>query len=70
MITYYDMTTGEWISGDEAEHPARADTRYPATALTPRLTSINENVDTSPRKPEIPADIATLPVSAIVATWS
>lgn len=70
MIRYYDMTTGEWISADEAEHSARADTRYPAPTPTPRLMSVYEDVETRHRKPEIPADIVTLPASVILARWS
>lgn len=70
MIGYYDMTTGEWINGDEAEHTARNNARYLAPAPTPRLANVYENVGTSHRKPEIPADIATLPASTILARWS
>jgi hypothetical protein len=70
MNTYYDMNTGEWISGDEAEPTARAVPRYPVPAPTPRLMSVYEDVDTSHRKPEIPADIVTLPASAILDRWS
>ena len=70
MIRYYDMTTGEWIRADEAEHSTRADSQYPASAPTPRLMSVYEDVDTSHRRPEFPADIITLPASAILDRWS
>lgn len=70
MNTYYDMSTGEWISGDEAEPTARADPRYLPPAPTPRPISVYEDVDTSHRRPEIPADIVTLTASAILDRWS
>ena len=70
MNTYYDMSTGEWISGDEAEPTARADPRYLPPAPTPRLLQVQQSVDTIPRKQGLPADIATLPVSVMLAKWS
>ena len=69
MITHYDMSTGEWISGDEAEPAARTDARCLPPAPTPRLIQANENVETIPLKQGLPADIATLQISVMLAKW-
>ena len=70
MITHYDMTTGEWISDEQAETATRTDARYLPTAPTPGLMQVHEHVDIIARKQELPADIATLAVSVMLAKWS
>jgi hypothetical protein len=70
MITHYDMSTGEWISNAEAEPATRTDVRYLLPAPTPRLLQVQQSVDSIPRKQGLPADIATLPVSVMLAKWS
>ena len=70
MTTHYDMSTGEWISDGEAEPATRTDARYLPPAPTARLVQVHEHVDITPRKQGLPADIAMLPVSMLLAKWS
>ena len=69
MITHYDMTTGEWISADEAQQAPPGDSRRVLPAPTPRLMEVQENIGSSPEEQGIPADIAGLPVSFVLAKW-
>lgn len=70
MIAYYDMISGEWYSADAAAPASRTDTGYVPPAPTTQLMHVLENVDTIPRKRDLPSDIATLPVSMILAQWT
>ena len=67
MSAHYDMTTGEWIDDEQAETATRADARYLPPAPTPGLVQVHEHVDIIPRKWGLPADIATLPISVMLA---
>mgnify|MGYP001823373622 CR=1 FL=1 len=69
MITYYDMTTGEWISVEEAEVTSPGNSRQMLPTPTPRLIEVHENVGSNAEKHGLPADIATLPVSVVLARW-
>ena len=70
MIAYYDMNTGEWAGGDDAEPTILTDARYAPPTPVSQLMHVHETVDAMPRKQELPDDIATLPVSVILAKWS
>ena len=69
MIAHYDMTTGEWINVEEAEHAPPGDSRQLPSSPAAHLTEVREDIGGSPEKRGLPADIAALPVSFVLAKW-
>jgi hypothetical protein len=69
MIRHYDMTTGEEV-GKEIRGGSAQSVQQAAETILPRLMTVHEATSLQAGKSHLPADMATLPVETILATWS
>ncbi|MCB1787129.1 MAG: hypothetical protein H6955_14240 [Chromatiaceae bacterium] len=68
MVLHYDMATGTVIP-DDAVHAVSAHTPPVVEHAEPRLMHVHEETLDRPAQNLPPADIATQPVSTLLAKW-
>ena len=69
MIRHYDMTTGEEV-GETIQHGSAQSAHLAIETESLRLMTVQESAALQGCDMQLPADMATLPVEAILTKWS